>query len=241
MPSPSTTRSTRTTLVLGLALTLVAGALIVLGLRPGDTAVAAPLPAHDFSTEVADPMIGPLETAAAPAGPDDGARIPDDHRRDPDQGQQPAAPVRDDHLVIPVLGVDAAITDQPLDGRQSLVLPEDVNRITQWDGSAPVTGDTGTVLVAGHVDNAAQGTGALFWIHTLEPGDVVYLARQGTVTRWKVTGMESVRKAALPERVWAGPDGVRQLVMVTCGGELVRDAQGRGSYTDNVVVTATPF
>lgn len=237
----SLSRRSFVTLGISLVLLAVAGVLIVLGLRPDGAPAAAPLPATDFAVEVDDPTLGPLETSAAPAGPDDGTRIPDDHERAPERGQLPSAPVRDGHLVIPVLGVDAAIAALPLTEDRSLVLPEDVNRITLWDGSAPVDSDAGTLLVAGHVDNAAQGTGALYWIHTLQPGDVVYLADQGVVTRWKVTGMESVVKSALPQRIWAGPDGSRQLVMVTCGGELVRDAQGRGTYLDNVVVTAEPF
>lgn len=241
MVQPRISLCSWTTLVGGVVVAAAATLLIVLGLRAGFSP-NAPLPAMDFTvSEVADPATDSTQDRSAPSGPDDGNTPPNHFSRSVEAGQTPQVPVRESHLVIPVLGVDAAIAELPLDDDRSLVLPGDVNRITLWDGSAAITGDTGTILVAGHVDNASQGAGALYWIHTLQPGDAVFLAREGVVTRWKVTGMETVRKAALPERIWAGDSGPRQLVLVTCGGELVRDESGRGNYLDNVVVTATPF
>ncbi len=74
-----------------------------------------------------------------------------------------------------------------------------------------------------------------------QPGAVVYVADPaGSVTRWRVVGLDVVIKAALPKSVFAGPTGPRQLVLVTCGGPI-RNIPGVGNtYRDNVIVTAVP-
>lgn len=149
--------------------------------------------------------------------------------------QQPAGALAPNRLVIPALGVDAVVATSGLDDG-SLVLPERVNQVTRWAGSAPADSDAGTMLIAGHVDNRRQGTGALFWMHTLQPGDAIYLTVDGVVTRWKTTALQSFSKQALPEWVWSGTRGERRLALVTCGG-----AFANGHYADNVVLTAVPF
>lgn len=227
--------------VIGSALLAAAAAVAVMLIVSGSTsappagASRAPLPAKDFAmTSVPDPTIGALpfieETAPVSATSAHSAAA------DPAQrSQQPAAAVQDERLIVPALGVDASIVAHPLvDG--SLVLPDAVNTLTLWDGSAPITARTGTMLVAGHVDNRTQGAGALYWIHTLQPGDVLYLTHRGVVTRWKTVELRSYLKQALPQSVWAGTAGARKLVVVTCGGAF-RD----GHYDDNVVLTAVPF
>lgn len=218
---------------------LIAGGivLIVVGLRDDgpSSAAAAPLPARDFSqTSVPDPATGALPridpanglTETAAHAPDTAAGV---------RSQEPDGPVLDDRLVIPVIGVNAQVMANPIDDG-SLVLPEQVNMLTLWDGSADIAGQTGTVLVAGHVDNYIQGEGALYWLHTLEPGDALYLSHRGVVTRWKTVALKSYPKQAFPQEVWAGPAGPRTLVVVTCGG-----AFHSGNYDDNVVLTAVPF
>lgn len=233
---------TWTLIVLAAVLLAAAVVLIVRGFSETGGSVTAPVPASAFSSAaLPDGTLPPFPTAA-PAGPDVGTVAPEHFSRSdrPPAEQVPDGPVLDGHLVIPVLGVDAAVVSEPLDEDNSLILPTDVNRVTRWSGSAAQDSAAGTVLVAGHVDNAAQGQGALYWIHTLAAGDVIFLAEGGLVTRWQVTGLEAVHKAALPDRVWAGPDGPRQLILVTCGGQFLRDADGRGHYEDNVIVTAVP-
>ncbi|MDQ2740279.1 MAG: class F sortase [Actinomycetota bacterium] len=168
------------------------------------------------------------------------AASPDDVSGRDGSRQVPTSPLQNDRLVIPAIGVDTSVEISPIvDG--SLVLPHDVSRVTEWEGSAPLGASTGTVLVAGHVDNVNQGRGALYWIHTLQPGDAIYLTGDGIVTRWKVVAMQQFIKAQLPADLFIGSTGARRLVLVTCGGDVVHDAQGRGSYTDNVVVTAVQF
>lgn len=249
-----------------VAASAVAGlALVLHGLQvPNDR--AAPLPTHQYAVDPAaapDPVTAPVPTLASanpsgdsavpaesdPAGPAESASSNDTvspaaavagawHAADPDPAkrqQTPQVPVTDRHLIIPAIGVDAAVEITDRVGG-SLQLPTDVAEVTVWSGSASVTAQHGTLLVAGHIDNVHQGMGALYFIHTLNAGDAVYLAMDDTVTRWKVTALQTVDKLALPQDVWAGDDGPRQLKLVTCGG-----AVHNGSYDDNVIVTAVPF
>lgn len=241
------------------AVLAVAVALIVAGLNA--TPPPAPLPATQFNADpgsVPDPVTEqpPTIGQSAPDGAGrQSAAQPSAGQPNPEHGadgvgpsaaetrprsQVPTAPLADDRLVIPAVGVNAPVgTSGIADGE--LVLPSDVADTTMWDGSAPIDGDTGTILVAGHVDNVNQGPGAMWPLHLTEPGDAVYLTRDGTVTRWKIVASQAVTKANLPQTLFTGKAGPRLLKLVTCGGQVVHDSAGRGSYVDNVVITAVPF
>ena len=175
-------------------------------------------------------------TAAGSTGPTGssytGPTIPDQSRPRP---QIPAGPLGGDQLVVPAVGIDAPVLSTGVvDG--GLAIPDDVAEVTDWEGSAPITGSAGTVLVAGHIDNIHQGPGAMYPLHLVRPGDAVYLTRGATVTRWKVISLHSVAKPDLPASLFAGNTGPRQLALVTCGGTIAH-----GSYDDNVIAVAVPF
>lgn len=248
-----------------VALVVAGGLLITLGLRSGqEDGAAAPLPAQSYSySSVPDPVTGTSLPAVVTRADDgtvlpSGAKNPPAVRQEAQDGSQasgkrsgqrgsdghgarpqvPSGPVADNHLTIPALGVDAAVSVNGTDSKGGLLLPEDVNRLTEWSGSAPITGTSGTIVVAGHVDNINQGMGALFYLAKAEPGDVLYLTMDGHVTRWKTVGLQAVVKAELPSRLWVGNRGPRTLIVVTCGGPFKEQAH---HYRDNVVLTAVPF
>jgi len=55
----------------------------------------------------------------------------------------------------------------------------------------------GTTLLAGHVNDVAQGNGTLHDLYKVEPGALVYVADPaGAVTRWRVVGLDVAVKAA---------------------------------------------
>lgn len=215
--------SGRKWLVAALVLVVAAGVGLVMA-GAGQRPHPQPLPDKEFATpaaEVADPTrglipaIGETITAVAPG---DRSWV-----------------VRDERLIVPSLGVDATIDVTALQAGL-LDLPADVSRVALWDGSPPIDSDAGTILVAGHVDNIHQGPGALWPLHQVTEGSLIVLAHGGQVSRWKVVGVTSVVKSALPQDVFAGPIGPRRLVLVTCGGDI-----HQGSYDSNVIVTAVPL
>ncbi|GGK52081.1 class F sortase [Nocardia camponoti] len=198
-------------IVLAISAALVGAYLIVHGM--GESPAAAPLPHHEFSMKA--------EAVKNPSGK--------------------APEVPRDTVSIPAIGVSAPLVANSLDSDGNLPIPEDVSQLTWWNGSASIDALDGAVLVAGHVDNRSQGAGALYRLHELQPGAAVFLDRDGTLTRWKVIEMTVIDKTALPDDVFRGARGDRELILVTCGGDVVRDEGGRSAYRDNVIVTAAPY
>ncbi|MDH6278818.1 class F sortase [Prescottella agglutinans] len=227
-------------IVIALVLLVGGGLLIVRGMQSAPAA-SAPVPESTFELSP-DGVADPVDDAVPAIGAGGKARKPGPASPNPaERPQVPDGPLPDGHLVIPAIGVETALDPLGLAADESLLLPRDVSQVTYWTGSAPIDAPDGGILVAGHVDNANQGEGALYWMHTLYPGDAVYLTKDGVVTRWKITRMERFVKQALPEWAFQGAGGPRELHLVTCGGEVVQDSKGRGTYLENVVVTAVPF
>jgi hypothetical protein len=135
------------------------------------------------------------------------------------------------------LGIDAPVSAVGIDLKSGAIgIPENIKRVGWWrDGAAP--GDeNGTVLLAGHVDSAKTGAGALYALKSARRGDTVTLRVGSRTLRYRVTSMRRMRKAALPTSIYTRT-GSPKLVVVTCGGPF--DARS-GHYRDNIVVTATP-
>lgn len=138
-------------------------------------------------------------------------------------------------LNIPALGVRAPV--DPVDAPDGdLQVPDDPDRVGWWREGAVPGADVGTALIAGHVDSAASGPGALFWLDRLRPGDPVTVTTTSGEADYVVVSVRRYPKADLPSFV-AASAGAAGLTIVTCGGPFDRLAR---SYLDNVVVDAVP-
>lgn len=121
-----------------------------------------------------------------------------------------------------------------------LTPPHDVSKVGIWTGGAPLGSETGTTLLAGHVNLVGQGRGALFDLALMEPGDTVYTSDDaGDTTAWRVTRVTERRKTEGVDTSVFDADGPRRLAVVTCGGELDYTG-GVGDYEDNVYLYAEP-
>jgi sortase (surface protein transpeptidase) len=142
-----------------------------------------------------------------------------------------AAPVR---VRVPVIGVDSELLRLGTDPAGVLVPPDDPDRAGWFTGGA-VPGDVGPAVVAGHVDSV-EGPAVFARLLELDPGDEVVVEREdGTTARFTVTGVGRHPKDGFPTEAVYGPTPRAELRLVTCGGDFDRS---RGSYLDNVVVTA---
>jgi hypothetical protein len=154
--------------------------------------------------------------------------------------------------VIPRLSVRAPLVATGAVGKTgsaSLTIPADVHTVGWWDGvvtdgairtkvAAPAPGDPGVAILAGHVDSAAAGPGALYDLKRLDVGDTIRVVgfNQRTTT-WTVRSRpQFTLKTALPRTLFK-TTGTPTLAIVTCGGPF--DAS-TGHYRDNVIVWATP-
>ncbi|HEY5250742.1 MAG TPA: class F sortase [Acidimicrobiales bacterium] len=155
-------------------------------------------------------------------------------------------------LVIRSLGVHAPLVPTGAigpAGTAALTIPSDVRTAAWWDGTvtdgdrtieedAPQPGQPGVALIAGHIDSARAGPGALFDLKNITVGASVEIVDSaGHDSMWTVSGPpETTGKTALPRSLWV-TTGPPKLALVTCGGPF---DQTTGHYLDNVIVWATP-
>jgi hypothetical protein len=206
----------------GLSLTVAAsGSPSDAGLLRAPT-VASPAatlasPAATLASPAAT-LASPAATLASPAPPVVGP-----------PGPEP--PVR---LLIPALAVSAAVTDAPVEASGRLAVPADPRRVGWWVGGALAGAPTGTLALAGHVDDRS-GPGALFRLRELPVGAAVYVDGHARRHAYRVVARRTYRKQHLPAAVF-DRDVPHRLVLITCGG-----AFRAGRYEDNVVVYAEPI
>jgi hypothetical protein len=143
-------------------------------------------------------------------------------------------------LHIEQLGVSADVVTVGVLPDGGMEIPDDV-RVVGWYAAAQgrvSPGDAGTAVIAGHRDSRAQGAGALHDIATLRRGDTIDVVHiDGTVSRWRVDGMMTTPRDALPSEVLFRRGGEPRLALVTCGGEFDRATR---SYSHNTIVLASP-
>jgi len=205
-------------LVAGLALAV--GAPTAWAVTRADTAAGPPV-----ASVLSTPPPGPVPAVAAPA-----------------VTARPAAPSSVVPVVPPVrlqlAGVDAPLDPVGVEPDGAMTLPEDVDRVG-WYRFGPAPGDDeGTAVLAGHVDDAEQGLGALAPLREVEVGAEVQVTdAAGAVTGWRVVSRELIEKRAVPLDALFQRTGPPRLVLLTCGGEFQPELR---SYTDNVVVVAEP-
>ena len=154
-------------------------------------------------------------------------------------------------LVIPALGVRAPLLPTGAVGAPqtaALTIPPDIHTVGWWDGTvqdgdrsvqenAPAPGQPGVALIAGHVDSAAAGPGALHDLVTLQVGDLIRIDDStGVVSTWSVDARPQTNlKTQLPPALWV-TTGAPRLALVTCGGPF---DSATGHYLDNVIVWAS--
>lgn len=204
-------------------LPLALGVVLVAGFG---VAACQSRPAGDFeSPAVTSP------TSAAPAVPS----VPIE------DGKLPTAAAADapTRLAVPALKLKATVDAVGIDAKTGdFAVPPSVDQVGWYRFGPGFSAAAGSIVVAGHVDSAADGKGAFFRLGELEAGDKVTLTGPGGKTRvFRVVARERYRKTAIPLQKYFARDGDPRLTLITCGGPF--DPKTR-HYRDNVVVTAAP-
>ncbi|MGY1673408.1 class F sortase [Geodermatophilus sp. SYSU D00710] len=210
-----------------------AGVALGLALAVGTpTAWALTRPPAAAGAPVEQALGAPAETpAGAPAPPAPAVTVRDAAPRPAPEVVPPA------RVTVPARGLDVPVDPVGTAPDGQMALPDDVGR-AGWYRFGPLPGAPGSAVVAGHVDDAEQGLGAMAALRGTEPGDeVVVTDAAGAVTRWRVVSREVLDKQALPVDVLFRRDGPPRLTLVTCGGPFLPEI---GAYRDNVVVVAEP-
>ncbi len=241
MPSSWRRRRDRAGLGAGTMLLLLAGIGVVQGGdRVGFTAAGTvpSTPVSAASAATATPTT-PAPARATPAPPPPRGSGPAPRRTGiAAQGVRPDASFAPDRVRVAALGVDAPVVPEEVDGRGELSLPQDPRTVGWWDAGAAPGAPVGTIVLAGHVDSAQQGAGALYPLARTPVGARVIVSGPGGETTYVVQGRRRYAKDALPWRDLFRQDVEARLLLITCGGDFDQETR---HYSDNVVVYAVPL
>jgi sortase (surface protein transpeptidase) len=136
---------------------------------------------------------------------------------------------------IPSIHVDAPMTGLGLTKSGSLeVPPAERENLAGWYEAGTTPGETGTAIVAGHVDNA-DGPAVFYDLGALKRGATIEVDRRdGGVAVFTVDAVEVYDAREFPDEKVYGAATRPELRVITCGGGYSR-ATG---YQGNVVVFA---
>jgi sortase (surface protein transpeptidase) len=140
-----------------------------------------------------------------------------------------------DRVRIPAIRVDAPLTGLALTASGSLDVPPAARKnLAGWYEAGTTPGETGTAIVAGHVDNA-EGPAVFYDLGALRRGGVIEVDRRdGSVAVFTVDAVEVYDAKDFPDEKVYGAARRPELRVITCGGGYSRSTGYRG----NVVVFA---
>lgn len=140
-----------------------------------------------------------------------------------------------DRIRIPSIRVDAPLTDLSLSSTGRLQAPPATDQnLAGWYRGGATPGETGTSIVAGHVDTAA-GPAVFYNLGVLQKGNTIEVHRQdGSTAVFTVYAVQVFEERNFPDRTVYGAADRPELRVITCGGGYV---PGTG-YQGNVVAFA---
>ncbi|MCX5370085.1 class F sortase [Streptomyces sp. NBC_00015] len=140
-----------------------------------------------------------------------------------------------DRVRIPAIRVDAPLTGLALTPSGSLdVPPAERKNLAGWYEAGTTPGETGTAIVAGHVDNA-DGPAVFYDLGALRKGSAIEVDRRdGSVAVFTVDAVEVYRARDFPDEKVYGAASRPELRVITCGGGYTKST----GYQGNVVVFA---
>jgi LPXTG-site transpeptidase (sortase) family protein len=136
-------------------------------------------------------------------------------------------------LRIPMLGVDAPISELGFDADGQLEVPNEAGSVG-WYSISARPGESGNALLGGHLNWRGQ-RGVFDRLDELNDGDLIYLVQSGEEMVFQVSVSRSVGADASLREVLRAPAGVSTLTLFTCGGTFDRAA---GEYDQRLVVNA---
>ncbi|MFI9829320.1 class F sortase [Streptomyces sp. NPDC051913] len=168
----------------------------------------------------APPQPAPSEARAGHADPRSAPALP------------PSPP---DRIRIPSIGVDAPLMGLGLTPTGSLdVPPAEKKNLAGWYEAGTTPGETGTAIIAGHVDNA-DGPAVFYDLGALKKGSRIETQRRdGTTAVFTVDSVEVYDARHFPDKKVYGAAHRPELRVITCGGGYSKST----GYQGNVVAFA---
>jgi LPXTG-site transpeptidase (sortase) family protein len=142
-----------------------------------------------------------------------------------------------EQLTLPGRATAAVMPAVTVDG--VLRVPENVQHVGWWDGSARAGEPFGSTVIAGHIDSDTEGIGFFVRLRRIKVGDTIMLRGDSHRLKYRVTSVRKVPKRALATDSQAFKQtGRHRLVLITCTGNFRRE---QGGYDSNLVVVGKPL
>lgn len=155
----------------------------------------------------------------------------------PVQSEPKDLATRPERIRIPRLEVDAPVVPVATSSSGSLNVPSDPQVLGWWADGAQPGAQRGTSILAGHVNTAASGPGALSNLIALRPGDEIIVEGSGRTLRLRVVDLVQYPKSELPASAAFSQEVEGRLAIVSCGGPFNPSS---GHYRDNIIAYAEP-
>lgn len=140
-------------------------------------------------------------------------------------------------LTIDAIDVDAPVGGYGVAATGQMDVPDNVTEVA-WYEYGPSPGESGSAVLAAHVDLASAGPGVFFELREVREGDIVTVGYDDDSVRdFRVVGTKIYDKDELPLDAIFSRTGSPVLTLITCGGGF---SQSTRSYDSNVVVYAVP-
>lgn len=217
-PAPAAEQSSSSRVTVLCAVAALALALTLIG---GNSDTPSPTSQPPRAAPAAPTAPAARQTEETPAPEQTGKHLPR------------AKPLR---LHIPKIGVNAPFTALSLASNGQLEPPPaDDTNLVGWHAAGASPGETGTSIIAGHVDTKTSAA-VFVRLVELEKGDTFYVTRaDGRRATFRVDSVETFEKDRFPsERVYADTSRA-EARLITCTGTYDRSVR---DYTDNLVVFA---
>jgi len=138
-------------------------------------------------------------------------------------------------LVIPKIKVDTGIEVVGLTPAGAVDVPKSLATVG-WFNRSPRPGDIGSSVIDGHFGLENRVVAVFNNLHTLEPGDTIYVEDgKGTPTAFVVRATRTYGKDDQAPDVFGSTDGKAHLNLITCEGTWNETIK---SYSDRLVVFA---
>lgn len=179
---------------------------------------------------VVEPSTAPPSASPEPFGFSADVRSVEDGLPQPERVAAPGL------LSVPSLGIEVAVEPEGVEPDGYMSIPEDIDTAGWYEFGAGPASESGSTVIAAHVDDPVQGIGPFARLRDAQVGaEATVVDANGTTHLYRVVSVERIEKAEVPlDRVFTQA-GAPHLVLVTCGGEFDREAR---SYIDNYIVTA---
>lgn len=142
-------------------------------------------------------------------------------------------------IYIPKLKNKTSINTKYGSVRRGVLQVPNNTQWVRWQSGPKLSATKGTIVMVTHI-NWGPKRGPLYQHAKMKKGDIVYTYdERGKLRKWKLTSKSMLKKNKLPKQIFT-KKGSNRLVMVTCGGKLIKSKSKGNHFDSNVILYFTP-